>query len=445
MGVLSSQIAQSIRFLQADIWRIRTSNLSTQKSFWIRQLRIILLAIRGFGEDKCQLRASALTFFSLLSVVPVVAMAFGIAKGFGFERLLERQLVENLQGQQEVLEKIIAFANTLLANTRGGIIAGVGIGVLFWTVIKLLSNIENSFNDIWGIKTPRTMGRKFSDYLSMMLVCPLLLIMASSVTVLITSYVTLIVERLSFLGPLAGAIILSLKILPYGVIWIVFTFMYFFMPNTKVTIKSALLAGIIAGTIFQILQWGYITFQVGATKYGAIYGSFAALPLFLVWLQLSWLVVLFGAEVSFAEQNVGTYEFEPDSLKVSRRFRSLLTLRITHHCIKKFQQGEKPPRADEISDQLEIPIRLVREILFELIEAGILSEVKLEDPETIGFQPARTIEKITVFGVMDQLEQQGIDSIPIAQSKDLDKLKASLVRFHEMLVKSPDNLKLKDV
>ncbi len=445
MGVLSSQFAQSIRFLKTDIWRIRTSKLSTQKSFWIRQLRIILLAIRGFGEDKCQLRASALTFYSLLSVVPVVAMAFGIAKGFGFERLLERQLVENLQGQQEVLEQIIGFANTLLDNTRGGLIAGVGIAVLFWTVIKLLGNIETSFNDIWGIKTPRTMGRKFSDYLSVILVCPFLLIMASSVTVLITNYVTLIVDSLSFLGPLAGAIILSLKILPYAVIWIVFTFMYFFMPNTKVTIKSALLAGIIAGTIFQLLQWGYITFQVGVAKYGAIYGSFAALPLFLVWLQLSWLVVLFGAEVSFAEQNVGTYEFEPDSLKVSRRFRSLLTLRITHFYVKKFQQGEKPPTADDISDQLEIPIRLVRQILFELIEAGILSEVKLDDSESIGFQPARTIEKITVFGVMDQLDQQGIDSLPIAQSKDLDKLKASLVRLHEMLVKSPDNLKLKDV
>ncbi len=372
-------------------------------------------------------------------------MAFGVAKGFGFERLLERQLVENLQGQEEVLEKIIGLANSLLANTRGGIIAGVGIGVLFWTVIKLLGNIESSFNDIWGIKTPRTMGRKFSDYLSMMLVCPLLLIMASSVTVLITNYVTLIVDKLSFLGSLAGGILLSLKILPYAVIWIVFTFMYFFMPNTKVTIKSAFLAGIIAGTIFQMLQWGYITFQVGAAKYGAIYGSFAALPLFLIWLQLSWLVVLFGAEVSFAEQNVGTYEFEPDSLKVSRRFRSLLTLRISHLCVKKFQKGEKPPKADEISDQLEIPIRLVREILFELIEAGILSEVKLDDPEAIGFQPARTIEKITVFGVMDQLDQQGIDSIPISQSKDLDKLKASLVRLHEMLLKSPDNLKLKDV
>ncbi|MFQ5930371.1 MAG: YhjD/YihY/BrkB family envelope integrity protein [Acidobacteriota bacterium] len=445
MKVLSNQIAQSIQFLKADIWRIRTSKLSSRKSFWIRQLRIILLAIRGFDEDKCQLRASALTFFSLLSVVPVAAMAFGIAKGFGFQKLLEQRLVENLQGQEEVLERIIGFANSLLANTKGGIIAGVGVAVLFWAVIKLLGNIESSFNDIWGVKTPRSVGRKFSDYLSVMLVCPLLLIMASSVTVLITNYVTVIVERLSFLGPLADVIILSLKILPYAVIWIVFTFLYFFMPNTKVTMKSALLGGITAGTLYQVVQWFYITFQVGVAKYGAIYGSFAALPLFLVWLQLSWLIVLFGAEVSFAEQNAGTYEFEPDSLKVSRRFRSLLTLRITHFCVKHFHEGQKPPSADEISDQLEIPIRLVRQILFELTAAGVLSEVRLDDPETTGFQPARTIENLTIFSVIDQLDQQGTDSIPIAESKDLDKLRASLVRFHDVLVESPENLKLKDV
>jgi len=386
---LSNPISRFVQFVQTDIWRIRTSQLPAKKSFWIRQLRIFLLAIRGFAEDKCQLRASALTFYSLLSIVPIAAMAFGIAKGFGFEKRLEKQIMENLQGQQEVVERIIGFAQSLLDNTRGGLIAGVGIVVLFWTVIKLLGNIESSFNDIWGIKTPRTLGRKFSDYLSVMLVCPVLLIMASSVTVLITSQVTLLVEKLSFLGPLAELIILSLKILPYAVIWIVFTFIYFFMPNTKVKIKACLLAGVIAGTIFQVLQLLYITFQVGAAKYGAIYGSFAALPLFLVWLQLSWLVVLFGAEVAFAEQNVETYEFEPDSLRVSPSFKKLLALRIAHYCVKKFHQALHPPSVDEISEHLEIPIRLVRQILFELTEAAILSEVKIDDSGGVGHQPAQ--------------------------------------------------------
>lgn len=142
-------LSKFVQFLQTDIWRIRASKLPGRKSFWIRQLRIILLAIRGFDEDKCQLRASALTFFSLLSVVPVVAMAFGIAKGFGFESILEKQLLEKMPGQEAVVEQIIAFAHSFLENTQGGVIAGIGIAILFWTVIKVLGNIENSFNGIW--------------------------------------------------------------------------------------------------------------------------------------------------------------------------------------------------------------------------------------------------------------------------------------------------------
>ncbi len=442
---IPTHLSRFVQFLKTDIWRIRTNRLPAKKSFWIRQLRILLLAVRGFAEDKCQLRASALTFFSLLSVVPLAAMAFGIAKGFGFDKRLEQQIMENFQGQQEVAERIISFARSLLENTQGGLIAGVGVVVLFWTVIKLLGNIESSFNDIWGIKTGRTLGRKFSDYLSVMFVCPILLIMASSVTVLITSRVTMIVEGLSFLGPLADVILLALKILPYAVIWIVFTFIYFFMPNTKVKMKACILAGILAGTIYQVLQWVYITFQVGVANYGTIYGSFAALPLFLVWLQLSWLVVLFGAEVSFAEQNVETYEFEPDSLNVSPSFKKLLALRIAHFSIKRFQQALPPLRVADISEELEIPIRLVRQILYELTEASLLSEVKLDEGEEIGYQPSRSIEDISVLDVVNRLEQRGMDSLPVAQSREFDRLKESLAQLQETAEKSPANLKLKDV
>jgi membrane protein len=441
----ANPVPRSVQFLKTDIWRIRSRDLTGQKGFWIRQLRIFLLAIRGFAEDKCQLRASALTFYSLLSIVPVAAMAFGIAKGFGFEKVLEKQLIEKLQGQEEVIERVIVFARSLLDNTKGGIVAGVGIVVLFWTVIKVLGHIESSFNDIWGIKKSRSLGRKFSDYLSIMLICPVLLITASSVTVFITSQVTLLVEKLSFLGPISDLIIVSLQILPYGVIWILFTFIYVYMPNTKVQLKSGLLAGIIAGTIYQVVQLIYINFQIGVTKYGAIYGSFAALPLFLIWLQVSWLIVLFGAEISFAEQNVETYEFEPDSLKVSQSFKTLLSLSITHSCVKKFQQAEVPSTADEISQQLEIPIRLVRQVLFELTEAHILSEVSLDEGEKMGYQPAHHIEDLTVASVVEKLDRQGIDSIPVVESATSRKLKASLAGFHDIIDKSPANLRLKDL
>ncbi len=442
---LAKYLSETIQFLKTDIWRIRSSKLTGQKSFWIRQLRIILLAIRGFGEDKCQLRASALTYYSLMSVVPVAAMAFGIAKGFGFEKLLEEKILGGLPGQEEVAQQIIGFARSFLENSRGGLIAGIGIVALFWTVIKVLGNIESSFNDIWGIRAARTAGRKFGDYLSIMLICPILIIMSSSVTVLVTSQITLIVEKLAFLGPVGDAVLFSLRVLPYAVIWIVFTFIYKFLPNTRVQLKSALIAGIIAGTSFQVVQLTYIYFQVGVAKYGVIYGSFAALPLFLIWLQLSWLIVLFGAEVSFAEQNVETYEFEADCLKVSHSFRELLSLNIAHLCVKKFRQAEKALSADEVSHELEIPVRLVRQILFELVEARVLSEVKLDDTETMAYQPARDIDDLTITNVLNQLNQQGVNWIPLDNTGDLEKLKGRLMQFQEGIEKSPANVPLKDI
>jgi membrane protein len=442
---LSEKIASTAQFLKSDIWRLQAHKLPPRRSFWINQLRICLLAIRRFIDDKCDLRASALTFYSLLSIVPVVAMAFAVAKGFGFEKILGEQLLAKLEGQEEVAERVIGFAQSLLENTKGGAIAGVGVVVLFWTVIKLLGNIETAFNDIWGVKTARPMGRKFADYLSVMMICPLLLIIASSVTVLITTRVAVMVERLSFLGYLADAIILFLKILPYGVIWLVFTFIYAFMPNTKVELKSALWGGILAGTVYQLVQLAYITFQIGVAKYGAIYGSFAALPLFLVWLQLSWLIVLFGAEVSFAHQNVRTYEFEEDCLKVSHRFKRMAALVIAHACVKRFVNEEKPLTAAVLARDLEMPIRLVRALLFELSEARILSEVYSDDHEDVAYQPGCDIDHLTVASVMERLDQRGIDTIPMAESLNLNKLKETVRRFHDINQQSSANLKLQEL
>lgn len=439
------KLSDTVQFLNADIWRLQAHKLPPRRSFWITQLRILLLAVRRFNLDKCELRASALTFYSLLSIVPVVALAFAVAKGFGVEKILGEQLIEKMQGQEEVAERIIGFAQSFLENTRGGAIAGVGIALLFWTVIKVLGNIEKSFNDIWGVKTPRTMGRKFADYLSVMMICPVLLIIASSVTVLLTTRISSMVERLAFLGYLADALIFLLEILPYGVIWLVFTFIYVFMPNTKVELKSALWGGILAGTIYQLVQLAYITFQIGVSNYGAIYGSFAALPLFLVWLQLSWLIVLLGAEISFAHQNVATYEFEQDCLGVSHSFKRTIALMITSLCVKNFLNGEKPPTADDISRELEAPIRLVRSVLQELTEARLLCEVCSDHREGLAYQPACDVHRLTVAGVIDRLDQQGVTTVPMAESTRTDKLRETVRQFREMNEQSPANLRLQDL
>ena len=438
-------LSRVINFLKTDIWQIHLKNYPPSKSFLLGQLRIIVLAVRGFDEDKCKFRASALTFYSLLSVVPVIAMMFGVAKGFGLEKRVETELMQKMHAQKEVAEKIINFSNSLLENASGGFIAGVGVVFLFWAIIKVLSNIENSFNDIWGVKTPRRIGRKFSDYLSMMLVCPFLLVMASSATVVISTQVQVVIQKFSIFSALGPFILFLLKLLPYCTIWIMFTFVFIFMPNTKVKLKAGLLAGVVAGTIFQLTQWIYINFQIGAAKYSAIYGSFAALPLFLLWLQVSWLVILFGAELSFAHQNVETYEFEQDYLAASYSFKKLLSLLITHLLVKNFCKGEQPWHVERISHTLEIPIRLVRQILFELAESGILSEVRKDNGKDVAYQPAIDVAKITVKYVIEALEQQGSSAIPVRQTSELNKLSDCLSTFAGDIEKSPANILLKDL
>jgi membrane protein len=228
-------------------------------------------------------------------------------------------------------------------------------------------------------------------------------------------------------------------LLPYGLLWGLFTFLYIFMPNTKVRFSSALLAGIIAGTTFQVVQWAYITFQIGAAKYNAIYGSFAAFPLFLIWLQLSWLIVLYGAEVSFAHQNVDTYEFEPDALQASRRLKKLFALQMTHFMVKTFAAGEPPATARQISHHLEIPIRLVNEILFELVKSNLLSATESDREGERGYQPARDIHMLTIQHIIEALEISGLNALPFAHSPALAALSDALETFGHTLEKLPAN------
>ena len=442
---IRDQISKFFNFIKVDIWRIRLADLPFGKSFLIKQLRIIILAIRGYDEDKCFFRASSLTFYTLLSIVPVAAMFFGIAKGFGFEKVLEKRIYENFPGQQEVLSQVLNFSNSLLQETRGGLIAGIGLAVLFWSILKVLNHIERSFNDIWEIKVGRSWGRKFGDYLSIMLISPIFIIMSGSLTVFITTQVEQITQRIALLGMFSPAISFLLKFIPYALIWALFTFLYIIMPNTKVNFKAGLLGGVVAGTIYQIAQWAYISFQVGAARYNAIYGSFAALPLFLMWVQISWWIVLFGAELSFANQNVDTYEYEPDCLKISPAYKRLLTLQIAHLLIKNFSNGKKPLTYSQISDHLSMPVRLVHNIIFDLVESGLVSETKTKSDKEFAYQPARDISTLTIKTILEALDQNGTDDIPVAKTEDYRALSEALQNFSDAMENSPANKLLKDI
>jgi membrane protein len=212
-----------------------------------------------------------------------------------------------------------------------------------------------------------------------------------------------------------------------------------------VRLGPALLAGVAAGTVFRAAQWAYLTFQVGAAKYNAVYGSFAALPLFLVWLQLSWLVLLYGAELSFALQNEDTYEFEPDALRVSRRLKTLLSLQIAQRLVARFARGEAPLTARQVSHELEIPIRLVNDILFELTRSGILSATDGGGGEERAFQPACDIQTLTIQHVVDSMDRTGIEAIPFARTPEFTALSDAVEAFRATVEQLPANRLLKEI
>ncbi len=433
-------IRKAVHYASVEIWRMPLKDLPPRKTFLIRQLRILVLALRGFREDKVMLRAPALTFYSMFSIVPIVALAFGIAQGFGLEMYVERQLQAALAGREEVFEWVMDLTRSFFAQTHGGTVATVGLLILLYTITMLLTNIEQSFNEIWQVTKARSWSRKFSDYFSMMFLAPLFFIVASATTV----YLNTQIQEMS--GTLINPVLLFLvNLIPYMLIWMIFTLLYMIMPNTKVKFSSALIAGIIAGTIFQLVQWAYIAFQIGAAKYGAIYGSFAALPLLLLWMQVSWIVVLFGAELAFANQHVENYEFEAETKNISPFYKKILALYVMHLLIAHFDKGEKPLNSDEIADTLHMPSSLVSSILNDLFQTGLVSEAETQNSRESAYQPAFDIHKIRIKTVIDRLEHKGISGLFAKPSGTLDTLKTAMENFQQAIERADSNRLLKDI
>jgi membrane protein len=437
-------------FFNTTLWSIALTNKSGRQRTWIKLLRVLALAVRGFREDKVSLRASALTVFTLLAVVPLVALAFGIAKGFGLKAYLEDQIRNlvagtDLPGQEQMLDQIIQFANSFLDNTSGGIIAGIGLAILLWSVFKVFSNIESSFNAIWQIRKSRSWFRKFSDYFSLMLIGPVAVILSSSAMIFIQTQIEQIIDRLEYLNFLSPVILALVQLIPYVLIWLLFTFLYVFMPNTRVRFRSALIGGLVAGTAFVITQHVFINFQIGVSRYNAIYGSFAALPLFLIGMQISWLIVLFGAELSFADQNLQKYEFESDIDNMSIHSRKLIALVITHLLVQNFTKAEEPLTAEQISHRLRIPIRLVRKILFDLVECRILSEIVSPNTKERAYQPGQDVDNLTIAYVLEQVEHHGKDHEIALDHQSHAHIKRIVEEFSEKMKETEASKPLKSI
>jgi len=399
-------------FLKEDIWTIPENNLSTFQLLGIKVLKVFLLSLQGFKRDLCQLRASALTLYTLLSIVPVIALLFGIAKGFGFEKKLEQQLLEQSSNQDSMMLQLIEFSQNMLSSTKGGVVAGIGIVVLFYTVIKVISNIEESFNHIWKIKKNRTLARKLSDYLSLMMLAPVLIIISSSMTVFVKTKITWLVEVIQLPAFGTKLVLYALSYSPLLIMTVLFSFVFLFMPNQKITLKAGVIAGAITGILFQIVQWAYLSLQLGASSYNAIYGSFAALPLFLIWLQICWIVVLIGCEISFYIQNYENYRHNEKFLDISSSLKKNIALQVCHCIVMRFAKGEKAPNAEQIATELLIPATVVQRSLTALNDSNIIVGLNALENEEICYQPAQDINSLTISSIIDKLETAGRNVVP---------------------------------
>jgi membrane protein len=436
---------EQVKRLNHLIWHTPLSEISKGKTFLFKQLKIIMLAGRGFLNDKVQLRASALTFYSLLSIIPVAAIAFGIAKGFSLDKNLEQLITEKFSAHPEVLEWLLRNARNAIEETRGGPIAGVGVIVLFWSVMSLLNRIETSFNHIWQVRSSRSWYRKFTDYLTIMLIAPVFIILSSSIKVFIGTELAEFISRAPILDFFKPVISTLIRFAPYMISWIVLTILFIIMPNARVKFVPAMISGIVAGTILQLLQWVYLDVQFGITKLSAIYGSFAAVPLLLILVQSSWIVVLLGAELTFANQNFLHYELESVSLNISHYHKRALVIMILHLIIRNFSVGEKPVSAEAIANNLKIPIRLARDILQDLANAKLVSVLHENEHKERLYQPALDINRLTVSYVFSTLDKKGLGQSVVSKTKDYNKVIAILDKFDRLMAKSDSNILIKDL
>ncbi|MBK8805933.1 MAG: YihY/virulence factor BrkB family protein [Bacteroidales bacterium] len=439
------KIKKKIDFFTNIIWQPNLKHQIKNGSTLIRLIRIIIIATKRSIEDNCAQKASALTYYTMLSVIPIVAMFFGIAKGFGYEKTLEAQIYEDFADKKEILDQVFEMAHKFLNNTNGDIIAGAGLIMLLWTVMKVLGNIETSFNEIWQIKKPRTIIRKATDYMAIMIFTPVFFLISNSSTIFISNYIDHLSNSIAWLQSFGWLISLSLNILPYSLIWIVFAFIYMTIPNTKVNFKSAMIAGIIGGISFQITQYLYIKFQVGVAQYNAIYGSFAAIPLFLVWLQTSWYIVLIGAELSYAIQNVSEYETQINSNKLSHEAKITLSVLTTELIVNRFEKGENAFIAHEISQKLDVSERIIKYILDTLIAAKIISEVKTNIDKLYAYQPALSTHLLTIRYVIESVEKTEFNLVKLYQRTNMLNTKKFFESFRQCLESQPSNKLLREI
>ncbi len=403
MAKIKDFFVRTYNFIRHDIWRITGYELSRSRLLLYNIIKTLILAIRGFVSDNLNVRASALTYSILFAIVPIIALFISIAKGFGLEGMIEESLKDTYVDKMNMTPMIMNFVERYLETTHGGIFIGIGVVILLWSVVNFFMQVENAFNDVWQVKKSRSIIRQFTMYFSTILLIPILIGVSSGLSIYISS--TLSSTFLyNIISPLVRVLV---KLSPVFINWIVFVVMYMAIPNTRVKFVNALIAGVITGTAFQLFQMLYISGQINLSRYNAIYGGFAAIPLLLLWIRISCLIILFGAELSYASQNLHNFDYETDTKTISIRYRNFLLLFLSYVVVKQFEQDKPPLTSEEIAKRYNLPIRLVNQLLGRLVDSGVLIEVFNQANKSKSYQPALDINKLTVGILFDKVETHG--------------------------------------
>ena len=432
------KLRQLFTYFTDTIFRQDVSEWRNPVVRWlVQQYRLLFYTARGLVEHGTLVRSAALTFYTLMSLVPILAVVFAVVKGFG----LTDGLVENLYGifprHPETIDYIVGFAENALARTQGGVVAAVGLVMLFWAVIRVFGSIESAFNNIWEVKVARSIARQWTDYIAVVMIVPVLWILANAagdyVEQLLGLYDKWYFNTLSHLASMV-------------IIWTMFTLLYLIIPNARVRFQSALMAGIVAGTIFLLFQWGYVYVQRWMTSYNAIYGSFAALPLFLIWLQTSWEILLFGGELSFAYQNIERFGEERESLLINYDQRRKVMLAAMLAVVRHFRDRGGAMPAERIRRELNLPTRIVNDVLFQLVQAGQLIAVRSGEGEReVAYTPAYDIASMTVYGIIEAVERAGQTTFDLHATPELARIDHSVEALKQTAREARGNVPLTEL
>ena len=426
-------------FFTHDLWQPLPEGSCWLRRFTYSVLKKLLLAIKFFTTKGVMDRASALTYSTLLAIVPIVAVVFAIARGFGFSKYIEVWFRDVLSSQPQVADTIIGFVNSYLVHARSGIILGIGFVFMLWTVLMLTRNVEQAFNDIWQVKSQRSFIRRGTDYLAIFFLVPIIIVVTSGLSI----FVSTIASQSVLIGPLLRFL---LWLMPYILMSAVFVGMYMFMPNTRVRFMSALAPGILAGVAMQMLQFFYIHSQIFLSSYNAIYGSFAALPLFMLWVQISWTICLFGAELSYTNQNLEAFSFLNDDGQLSHHDRFVLSAVLLGKICRRLDEGGKPYTALQLKTETGIPMRVAADLLQEMREAGLVFESTTADAEgeTV-FQPALSPDKITMDVLATRLDKLGKTPVGLNVSDYESRLPVTMAEAYQLYMEKLNGVAVLDV